>query len=325
MKRIPWRGALYVVVLGYLLLDFKVFHGPVREAMRSRRDAAYVEAAKQGWAALVNLEPVTRSQLDLAVERHLYQRGRTAADIPEKNLAMIRRAVLQGLIDEMIVRQYAEGEKFETPAAERAAFVEGWRSAFPEAAELEARLAAQGLDEAAATLELGRIWNRTRWLEARISRAVVVTEEEAREWFAANGGGSLESSEEAPGFIEPAKVKLRYRIFADEAEARGLFETLSTGNPRSPGEGTWIARDRLDPALRDLAGSGPGWKAPVRTERGWVLMEVLDSQPARPLEFGEIRAEIIAHLEAERRAETVRELLVKYRTVANLQVFAENL
>lgn len=325
MKRIPWRGALYLLVLGYLFLDFKVFHGPVRDAMRSRRDAAYAEAEKQGWAALVNLEPITRSQLELAVERHLYQRGRTAAEIPEKNLAMIRRAVLQGLIDETIVRQYADGEKFEAPASERAAFVERWSSAFPEAGEREARFAAQGLDEAAATLELGRIWNRTRWLETRISRAVVVTEEEAREWFAANGGGSLESSEEAPGFIEPAKVKLRYRIFADEAEARAFFEKLSPGNPQAAEDGAWIARDRLDPALRGFADAEPGWKAPVRTERGWVLMEVLESQPARPLEFEEIRAEIIAHLEAERSAETVRELLVKYRTVANLQIFAENL
>lgn len=318
MKRMPWRGALYLLLLGYLFLDFKVINGPIRNAMRSRRDAAIADAAKHGWAALVNLEPVTREQLDLAVARHLHQRGKKPADIPEKNLAMIRRAVLQGLIDDTIIRQYADGEKFEAPETERQAFADRWREKFSGTSALDDRLAAQGLTPGTAADELGKIRSRTRWLEKRISPAVPVTEKEAREWFAANGGGKLESSEAAPGFIEPEKVKLRYRIFATEAEARpGLTEADSTP--------IWIARDRLDPALKELTAGDPGLRPPVKTARGWVAVEVLETRPARPLEFPEVRAEIIAHLQAERAEDTVRELLEKYRKVANLQVFPENL
>ena len=189
MKKIPWRGLLYLLITGYLFLDLKVCQGPIREAMRSRRDAAVDEARGRGWVALVNREPLTREQLDLAVARHLYQRGRKAEDLSAKNLAMIRRAVLQGLIDDTLVRQYADGDSEKPPVSpeETAAFVEAWRSG--SGAEV-----GKPVEE-----ELSRIWLRKRWLENRIRPGAEVTEEEARAWFDDNHvetGGRLR-----PGFF----------------------------------------------------------------------------------------------------------------------------
>ena len=44
MKNLSWRWMLYLVVGGYLLLDLKVCHGPLRDAMRSPREAALAVA-----------------------------------------------------------------------------------------------------------------------------------------------------------------------------------------------------------------------------------------------------------------------------------------
>ncbi len=325
MKKIPWRGAFYVLLIAYLFLDFKVIDGPVRNAMRSQRDAAVIEAKKRGWVALVNLEPVTRGQLDLAVARHLHQRGQSAAGIPPKNLEMIRRAVLQGLIDETLIRQHADGEKHEASAEEKKAIAAAWWDGVADADGIAERLAQHGLNAGLAAEELGRNVSRMRWLERRISPAVPVSEQEARDWFAANGGGKLESSEELPGFIEPRKVRLRYRLFEDEARAQGFFADPSKPSPDAEANELWIAVDQLAPALREAAVGDPGWRQPIQSARGWIVVELIKTKEARALAFDEVRAEIVAHLEAERAETTVRELFGKLRTVANLQVFPENL
>lgn len=254
MKRLPWRFGLYVVVIGYMFFDLKVCHGPLHSAMRSRRDDAVTEARSRGWVALVNLEPITREQVDMAVARHLYQRGIDATSLSEKNRAMIRRAVLQLLIDETLVRQHAAGDRFIAPAAETEAFVRAWKAGFSSQDELKKRAEAQGWTLTTLDEELKQIWTRKRWLEKRIEPGVTVTEEEARQWFNEN---RLDEN-----------GKVRYGFYAEEAENLGK---------------------------------------------------------RRPLEFEELRDEIISHIEAERTAETIPILMQKLRKVANLSLFPENL
>lgn len=326
MKNLPWRAALYLVVLGYLLLDLKVCQGPLREAMRSRRDAAVVEARERGWLALVNQEPVTREQVDLAVTRYLHQRGRMPTEISGKNLSIIRRAALQSIIDEALVRQHADGEKFNAPPEETAAFTAAWKSGFASPEDLAQRAASQGLDLAGLDAELARIWSRKRWLERRIEPGVTVTEEEAKEWFEANraeADGTLR-----PGFFEPAKVRARQVVLdlGDEAGARERHAD-GGGDRASFADLGWSARGEVpeDFAEAVFAATEPGLLPPFRSDRGWHLVEVLEIEEERPLAYGEIREEIVAHLEAFRAEETVKILLEKLRKAANLHVFPENL
>ncbi len=326
MKRMPWRWILYLVVGGYLLLDLKVFHGPLREAMRSRRDAALVEARERGWVALVNREPLTREQLDLAVARHLHQRGLGAAAIPAKNLAMIRRAVLQSLIDETLVRQYADGDPFPVTEEETAAFVAAWKSGFASRDELLRRAAAQGLDEPSLDAGLARIWMRKRWLEKRIAPGVEVTEEEARDWYEANRVET--GGQPRPGFHEPERALLRETLLPadDEAGARARHAALRSGE-ESPEEARWRARGDLPEVVANavFAKEAPRLPDPVLSPSAWHVIEVVETRPAEPLPFETLRGEIIAHLEAQRTTETVKELMEKLRTVANLHIFTENL
>lgn len=349
MKRLPWRGVLYAVMLLYLFLDLKACHGPLRQAMMSRRNAGIEAAIKYKWVALINQEPVTREQLDLAVVRHLYQRGKTPAEIPEKNLSMMRRAVLQTLIDDTLVRHYADGEGFRAPEAEIDQFISNWKAQFGEPGEISTRAAAQGLDEKGIEAELARIWSRKRWLEKRIAPAVTVTDEEAGEWFKRNQQtpeGVLQ-----PGFFEPEKVRARHLFLstgaADDKAREDLilslhlklknkeasFEDLAKAHSEDPrtkdqgGDLNWFSRERMpeDFTTPVFALKSGELSEPFKTRLGWHIVEVTDRQEKRPLTYEEMKEEIIAHLESQRTEETVKVLMEKLRKVANIQIFPENI
>jgi len=342
-NRFPWRIVLYAAFLLYLLLDLKVFRGPLHDAIESREHSAAEAAKANRWVALVNQEPITGDQLDLAVFRHLYQRGQRPEDVPEATRTMIRRAVLRSLIEDTLVRHYAAGEDYAAPVEEVDAFVEAWESQFGSEEDLEERSSLQNLFAAERREALARIWSRKRWLEQRIAPGVDVTDEEVRDWFEAN-------RDSGEGFHEPEKIRARHvflstvetddearekrirevhrQLTADEADFDELAAAFSE-DPRTKDRGGdlgWFARDRVpeDFAEKVFALEPGELSEPFRTDIGWHVVEVTDHQPRRPLTFEEAAPEIRNHLENQRTEQTVKRLLKKLRTVANVRLFPEN-
>ena len=212
MKRLPWRSALYLLVLLYLFLDLKACNGPLkRKFAKSLPSSPTIKekAKKLGWVALVNQEPLTQTQLDLHVSRYLYQRGESWADLTEKNQTMVKRAALRGLIDDVLVRQYCDGEGFVVSEEDSGAFIASWESQFHSETELEERSKMQGLGEAERRMELTRILARKRWLEERIKPGLGVTGEEVRQWF--------EDAKKDGKYLEPEKIRARH-IFLSTVE-----------------------------------------------------------------------------------------------------------
>lgn len=348
MKKFPWRGLLYAVLLLYLFLDLKLCEGPLRQAVKNRRDAGVAAAIRNRWVAIINLEPVTREHLDLAVIRHLALRGKAPEEIPEKNLLMIRRAVLQSVIDETLVRHYADGEGFVAPQAEVDRFIASWEGQFSSPEDLATRAAVQGLDEAAWKAELERIYSRKRWLEKRIAPAVSVTEDEVLAWFEANR--LTEGGNSGIGFGEPDKVRARrillrskekggeseIRIRELEAKLRAgtdTFESLAKAysedeaSKASGGDLSWFSHERIPKDFAEVVFSLKVGELsePFATTAGWNLVEVLEREEARPVHYEEVASEIRNHLEAERTEETIKVLMQKLRRVANIQLFPENI
>ncbi len=212
MKRFPWRALLYAGILLYLLVDLRWWKGPLHQKIASLHTPTRVElAAKNGWVATVNQEPITRLQLDVALYRHLHQRGKDPGEIPEATLKIMRRAIVQTLINDILVRHYSEGEKFKAPQKEIDAFINSWESQFSSTDELEERSELQNLNKEQRDIELAGIWTQKRWLEKRIEPAVAVSDEEVRQWFDAN-------RKKGSGFIEPEKIHAR-QIFISTIEA----------------------------------------------------------------------------------------------------------
>lgn len=344
MKGFPWRILLYAAFLLYLLLDLKVCQGPLRQAFAQRQDTLVQAAEKNNWVAIVNQEPISQEQLELAVYRHLYQRGKEGEAIPEKNLGMIRRAVLQSLIDDLLVKQFADGDGFRASEEDIAGFIETWEAQFETTEELIERSALQELSEAARHEELGNILSQKQWLERRIEPGIDVTDEEVREWFEAN-------RESGEGMMEPEKIRARQifvstvingdetrealirKIHRQIGEGEGTFEEFAQEfsedlrtNKRG-GDLNWFARDRVPKDFGDVVFSLEvgAMSEPFQTSIGWHLVKVEEHQAAREATFEEVESEIRHHLENQRTVETIKRLMQKLRTVSNIRLFPENL
>lgn len=344
MTKFPWRSLLYAAVLGYILLDLKVFNGPLKQSFTERQNEVIVAAKENQWVAIVNREPITRDQLDLAVSRHLYQRGKGYSEIPAKNLTMIRRAALQSLINDTLVRHYADGENYFAPKDEIDSFVEEWETQFASESDLEKRSQLQSLPAEERRRVLARIWSRKRWLEQRIEPGVNVTDEEVRQWFEAN-------RETGVGFVEPEKLRAR-QIFistveTDDEEHKQLihdihhqiteqgkpFEEIAkemSEDPRTAANGgdlNWFAKDRVpEKFAKPVFALKKGQVSkPFKTDIGWHIVELTDLQPEKPVEFEQVADEIRFHLETERSADTIKQLIKKLRTVANILLFPEHI
>ena len=345
MKRLPWRSALYLLVLLYLLFDLKVCNGPLKRKIAESRPSSSVtreRALELGWVALVNQEPVTESRLRMAVSRYLYQRGKSRIDLTKEGYLDTKRAALSRLIDDILIRQYCDGEEFEAPAKESEAFAEAWKSQFPSAENLDERLRAQDLTIEEAEAELARIWSRKRWLEQRIAPGIGITDEELRDWF--------ERARAEGGYVEPEKIRAR-QIFVstvenDTDEEKGRIETArrrivegeefaavaaelseDERTKQRGGDLNWFSRGRLPEEFTSVVfGQETGQLGrPFKTKIGWHLVEVTDRQAAREVRFEEVKDEIRTHLTNQQERATLQTLLGKLRKASNIVVFTENL
>lgn len=348
MQKFPWRALLYAVFLLYLAVDLKFCGGPLKRSIEKRQTNLAEEAAENRWVAIVNQEPITGEQLNLAVYRHLYQRGMTESPVPEANLAMIRRAVLQSLIDDTMIRQYSDGDDFTVPQGEIDRFVESWESQFASDEELAERSDLQNLSPEERRAELAKIWTRKRWLDNRIEPGVDVTDDEVRQWFEAN----RIDGEGAPreGFYEPEKIRARHIFLStvendDETREEMIreyhrqivdgdetFENIAKAfsederTKKRGGDLNWFTRARVPEDFAEVVFAlVPGeLSEPFRTSIGWHIVEVTGHQPQRPVEFAEVEPEIRDHLENQRTADTMKVLLQKLRKVANIRLFPEH-
>ncbi len=347
MKRFPWRSLLYTGILLYLLVDLRWCQGPLYWKIQSQRAHTTAEvAAKNGWVAVVNQEPITRRQLTIALQRYLFQRGKMPEEIPEATLKMMKQAVVQRLINDTLIRQYADGEKFDAPQKEIDAFIESWESQFASPEILKERSDLQNLSKQQRDAELARIWSRKRWLEDQIEPGVDVTSEEVRQFFDVN-------HKKGSGFTEPEKVRARHIFVStveadDEAREKMIRDAyVKLNDAENPANFADLAKAISDDARSKLRGGDLNWfsrermpkdfckhvfplekgeiSEPFKTSIGWHIVEVLDRQAERPVTFEEAADEIRAHLESTRREETIKVLIKKRRRVAKIELFYQNI
>ena len=343
MKRFPWRALLYTVFLAYLVLDLKVCQGPLRQAFSQRQDSLVEAVAENQWVAIVNQEPISQEQLQVAVFRHLYQRGKEEDVIPEKNLEMIRLAVLDSLIDDLLVKQYADGEKYEAPTEEIDEFIATWEAQFETPEELAERSGLQELSEEERRKELGRIWSRKKWLEKRIAPGIDVKDDEVQAWFEAN-------RESGRGFIEPEKIRARNiflsTVITDDdsrealirlihrqiSEGEGTFEEFAgefsedLRTKKRGGDLNWFARDRVPEDFGEVVFGLEvnEMSEPFRTSIGWNIVKIEARQAERPVTLEEVASEIRNHLETEYTLDTIKQLMRKLREVSTIRLFPEH-
>lgn len=330
MKKFPWRFAVYLVAALYLFADLALWKGPLHR----RLTRPWAEAGKSGesaQAAIVYGRPVTRLELSEALRDYLWQRGEDWQTMSAGTRRRTRQLVLEQLVNDRIVRAFRIMNRLDAPVPEAPVEreLELLRRQFAKEGEWQRRLTLQARNEKEWRAETREALEDAAWIEEKIRhRLAEITEDLARDWFERRGE-ELQVPERfraAQVFLtahDPAKPDRG----ADVAEVSALlargeaFEKVAAEHSederskRRGGDLGWFSDERMPEDFMAAVRAAPLGKmhGPVKTKLGWHWLRVTQREPARMPAFDEVRAEILAHLENERRTLAVKALLAELR------------
>jgi parvulin-like peptidyl-prolyl isomerase len=343
--RLGLHAAVCAAGLLYLAGDFWGFEGPVKHwltGFRPDSPRSIAKAKASDVVARVRFHPITRSQLDRAVKERLWLRGLDATEVSASDLPAIRRAALDDLIDELLLRIEANerGVDAQVTEAEIDHAFQQFAARFAEG-ELDTALREQGLTRAEWRHRLAAKLEQEKALEQCIGETGSIDETEARDWFARHAG-ELEQPERLQArhvFLatlerKPDEAKrLLDRVLADFAAGKKDFAALALewsddeASKAKGGELGWLVRrDRL-PADFAAAVFRLPERVPslIRTSLGWHLVEVTAKQPAKARAFEDARGEIVASLVSQKRqkALAVFRAALRAREAERIEVWLE--
>lgn len=348
-RKFPKRYAVYLAAVVYLFCDLVWLNGPIsrRVAYHKNTERRVKQAVEDGrWVATVNTHPITREQLDLTTEIYLYRRGEKPEELSESSLRITRRAVMQELINDTLVTQYAKAEKFTPPVAEVDKRLVEFKNQFENPQDLQSRMQAQKLSQEELQQRILQHVTDQLWLKKRINHAIQVDEAAARDWYEKN-----REQPEAQGFDVPDIVRARQifitTIEEDSEDRKKLIDDIA--RQLKDGEQDFAelaARYSEDERSKSVSGD-LGWfsdkrmpadfaghvfklalgevSSPFRSSLGWHLVELTDKKEARELSFEELKPEIIAWLENRRRVEVLQIFMLKLRKASNIIIYPENM
>lgn len=326
------RDALCAAAI-YLAGDFFIFHGQANRWVRSA-----LTPDTKNLTARVSGHPITRSQLDRALDEQLWSDGKSAAALTPAELKLARDAARQDLIDHELLRLEAGKITSQLPvsAAEIDERIRRLVGRFENKGALETAMKSQGVaSEADLRARLTARIRQEKLIELRIAPSIKVTDNEAKKWFDENQAAvSLpERIEVRHIFIptldhppEEAKQKLDAAL-ADLTANKKDFAALAKEVSEDPatkdsgGSLSWMTRDRLPADFAApvflLETSKPTL---IRTKLGWHLVEVTARKPAEPRSYEQAKPEILAALEAVKRRQATTDFRLSLRKQPDLKI-----
>ena len=190
-KVMALRMGVYCVLVGYLVCDLFVFKGPIYKTLNTApRDETLIraEASASGVAAKVYGRSIFRAQVEEAVKEYLWRRGRTLEETSGSERRMLRKLVVNQLIDEELMKlqiTVLTAEEVAVPGEDVERAVAEEKKRYPDESvfeELAERAAWAGEEE--REMRLAARLQRANYLRDRTE--IAVTEEEARAWYDEN-------------------------------------------------------------------------------------------------------------------------------------------
>lgn len=346
LRKTVIRLVVYGIVVGWIVGDLFVWHGPLRRRMDladSNSEAAIERAKKEGAVARVFNHLITRTQLERAVAWRLWREGKTLEDVPAGDRLRLRYAALDELIDHELLRVKAKanGPDLRVDEAEWERRYQRFVDRFASEEEMEDAARSQGIGGKKEVRERIAAWmQQEAYVESKIRPLVVVTEDELRAWWEAHAD-QLAHPEMVelrhiflPSLDVPegeAEAKIR-QVLADLQSRNETFEGLAAkvsqdaASRERGGSLGWIARGRLSVEFEDAVFAlETGKPAVVRSRIGWHLVEVTGRKPAIRRSFEEARAEVEAAVMTVKRDRAVREFCDALRRfeAAKIRVFPD--
>jgi parvulin-like peptidyl-prolyl isomerase len=334
----PRKNLARIALLGValLLLGDAMFSGPLNRWLRSRI------AAREDLVARVDGRPITRSQLERTVHERLWLEGHSHEDATPENLASVRKAALDDLIDDQLLAIKSADVPLAPASEEVNERLRRLLGRFASKGEMQAAMKSQGIpDENALRDRLASQIRREMFIEVEIGPRSKVTDDEAVKWF----------QENAKGFMTPERVEVRHVFIptldhpAEEAKAK--LEVALVDLKAGKKDFATLAKELSeDPATKENGGA-LGWmtrarlpvdfSAPVfslelnqpslvRSRLGWHLVEVTGRKPAEAQTFAQAKLEVIAALTTVKRQQAIAAARASLRkaAAAEIEIFTDH-
>lgn len=333
MERFPWRFLVYLLAGVYLFADMVVWQGPIFRRL-TRPWGVEGEVVVNGEAvAMVYGKPITKLELAEAIRGYEWRRGEVWEKLSAEAQKMSRSVVLEQMINDRLVRAFRvmNGLDARVPEAVAEREVEMMRRQFPAEGEWVARLTGQAMTEAEFAEEAREALADEAWIEEKIRHRVVeVTEAVVRAWYEEHAAEmtvperfrvrhlflTSQDLEKRDRAAEVVAVSARV-VGADEAGFVKVVAEVSEDERTKlkGGDLGWFTAERMPEDFMAAVRAAPVGETSsvVKTELGWHWLRVNAREAERVPEYEEVKGEIRAMLEGERRAMAVKALMGELR------------
>ncbi|MDZ4287062.1 MAG: peptidylprolyl isomerase [Prosthecobacter sp.] len=280
--------------------------------------------------AEVHGAPVTLADVQEGLRIHLWRRGQNWDAMTAENQDTARREVMQGLIDERLVRHYRARQPAIDVQAATTREVESWWKQFETEPERNMRLGWQHLTEQKVADLVSEIQADQAWLEKQAEgRMTSITLRDLRDWYAAHAETLripaayrashiyLSRHEPTKPNREPEIQAIHQKLLASQGTLAELAAQVSEDerSKKLGGDLGWFTRDHMPAdfmtAVEHLEIGQVS--APVLTALGWHIIQLSERQPSRPPTFEEARDEIAALLQSRSRSEAANAVMAALR------------
>tara|TARA_R110002096_G_scaffold288244_8_gene481955 strand:- start:270 stop:1319 length:1050 start_codon:yes stop_codon:yes gene_type:complete len=322
LEKVPIRLILWAMAGIYLVADLSL-QGPLYDRFTGSENIQKI-GREQNWACTVGGEPITKPQLNLALDLHLARRGKVRSDLPPKNLKIAQLAVLDEMISNELIRQWSRVFPVELDPGVVETRVAEFESHFAPG-ELKKMCASQDLSQAELRRLLTLHLKQQLWLEEKIKQATTVQQSDAEAWYELNQDflTNPEVIRARHIFISTAvqntpekEIQVR-ELFAQLEDRTATFEQLAADfsederTKRVGGDLGYFSRNRMPSdfweAVAKLAQNDIS--PPFQTKLGWHIVQVTEKMDQHHLQLTDIQNEVKALLENEWRAHALDQLL----------------
>ncbi len=332
-KKVLWRLLIWLVLMGYIALDFLVLKGPLHQKLKTK-EATVLPDAERGIAARVFHKPVYLSQIDYAVDKMLYVKGRKRESVSDSERIYLRQVAIRDIADQYILRTKLglQEDKYPVNEDEIAAAVKRFSDRFANKEELVKSLKANGIKgdkelryRLAAKIQQDRYIEKFTAVDSEeIALEARKAYNEYKEQFAIPERvnvshifcAKLENTQEEAMLklrVAKAFVHLSYQNKESFSElARIVSEDERT--KYDGGDLGWIRKNRVAADFTQAVFAAELDKPEIiETKLGWHLILVTAKELAKPRDFEEMEPEIMLALESYQRKNNIEKFRITLR------------
>jgi len=270
--------------------------------------ATLTACAGSGAVLTVNGQAITRDQLDNKLEN--------------STSPVTARQVLQLMVTDDLIDQYAQAHKITVSQAEIAKVENQYKAQYP-AAQWDQLLKTRGLTEQ----DVQDLIRRQIILDKAVGGNVKVPAKQIAAYFAINHAQ----------LDQPAQARARHILVADMATAQKVEADLKAGkdfaavakqysmDPGSKdagGELGWFPRGRMVPAFDTYVFTGPIGKvsAPIKSPLGYHIIQIEERKPAMKATLANSSTKIATMLRQQQESPLIQQFLQQLQLTAKIDV-----